>query len=188
MNSASFFLKIKTHLALLTLVALAGAAPGFAADAIEVGKAKVGKPFVLKFKATDGREVDLSKMKGKVVLVDFWATWCKPCMDEMPNVKRVYQAYHDKGFEIIGISFDKAPGPTPRAMEKTAAQVAGFAQANGMPWPHHYDGQHWNNAFGRRFAINSIPAVFLFDKNGLLVTTDAKGEHLEPAVRRLLGL
>jgi thiol-disulfide isomerase/thioredoxin len=158
-----------------------------AAGLLSIGEAK-HTPMDLRFTAADGREVDLAKLRGKVVLVDFWATWCKPCMDEMPNVKRVYQAYHDKGFEIIGISFDKAPGPTPRAMEKTAAQVAGFAQANGMPWPHHYDGEYWNNAFGRRFAINVLPTVFLFDQNGLLVTTDAKGEKLEPAVRRLLGL
>ncbi|MBX7123785.1 MAG: TlpA family protein disulfide reductase [Opitutaceae bacterium] len=145
-------------------------------------------PLELKFTAADGRKVDLAKLRGKVVLVDFWATWCQPCMEEMPNVKRVYEKYHAQGFEIIGISFDKAPGATAREMEKTAAQVVEFAQTNGMPWPHHYDGQYWNNAFGRRFAINSIPAVFLIDQNGLLVTTEAKGDKLEPAVSRLLGL
>ena len=158
-----------------------------AAGLLAIGEAK-RTPLELKFTAADGREVDLAKLRGKVVLVDFWATWCKPCLDEMPNVRRVYEKYHAQGFEIIGISFDKAPGATPRAMEKTAAQVAEFAQANGMPWPHHYDGEYWNNAFGRRFAINVLPTVFLFDQNGLLVTTDAKGEKLEPAVRRLLGL
>lgn len=158
-----------------------------AAGLLSIEEAK-RTPMEFRFTAADGREVDLAKLRGKVVLVDFWATWCKPCMDEMPNVKRVYEKYHAQGFEIIGISFDKAPGVTPRAMEKTAAQVVEFAQANGMPWPHHYDGQYWNNAFGRRFAINVLPTVFLFDQNGLLVTTDAKGEKLEPAVRHLLGL
>jgi len=158
-----------------------------AAGLLSVAEAK-RVPMEFKFTAADGREVDLAKLRGKVVLVDFWATWCKPCMDEMPNVKRVYEKYHAQGFEIVGISFDKAPGATPRAMEKTAAQVVEFAQAHGMPWPHHYDGLYWNNTFGQRFAINVLPTVFLFDKNGLLITTDAKGEKLEPAVRGLLGL
>ncbi|SDS04894.1 TlpA disulfide reductase family protein [Opitutus sp. GAS368] len=145
-------------------------------------------PLELKFTAADGREVDLARLRGKVVLVDFWATWCAPCMEEMPNVKRVYEKYHDQGFEIIGISFDKAPGATPRAMEKTAAQVCDFAAAHGMPWPQGYDGRYWETAVGHRFAINSIPAAFLLGKDGRLVTTDNHGEKLEPHVREALGL
>jgi thiol-disulfide isomerase/thioredoxin len=145
-------------------------------------------PLALRFTAADGREVDLAALRGKVVLIDFWATWCKPCMDEMPNVRRVYEAYRDRGFEVVGISFDKAPGESPRGMEKTAAQVAEFARANGMSWPTHYDGQYWDNELGRRFAIRMLPTVFLLDRSGRLATTDAKGEKLEPAVRSLLGL
>lgn len=145
-------------------------------------------PLDLKFVAADGREVDLAALRGKVVLIDFWATWCKPCMDEMPNVIRVYEAYRAQGFEVIGISFDKAPGAAPRAFEKTAAQVVEFARANGMSWPHHYDGEYWANEIGRRFAIRVLPTVFLLDREGRLVSTEAKGAKLEPAVRKLLGL
>jgi thiol-disulfide isomerase/thioredoxin len=145
-------------------------------------------PLELTFTATDGREVDLAKLRGKVVLIDFWATWCVPCIKEMPNVRAAYKKYHDRGFEVVGISFDKAPGPTPRAMEKTAAQVNEFAMKNDMPWPHHYDGKYWDNEFGRRFAIHEIPAVFLIGKDGRLITTEAHGEKLDREVKRALGL
>lgn len=144
-------------------------------------------PLELAFTAADGRPVDLAKLRGKVVLVDFWATWCKPCLEEMPHVRAAYQKYHDRGFEVIGISFDKAPGPTPRAMERTAEQVSRFARENGMPWPHHYDGAYWQNELGRRFAINEIPATFLLGKDGRLVTTEAHGERLGDEVARLLA-
>jgi thiol-disulfide isomerase/thioredoxin len=144
------------------------------------------EPLGLRFTAVDGREVDLAKLRGKVVLVDFWATWCVPCMKEMPNVRAAYKKYHDRGFEVVGISFDKAPGATPRPMEKTAAQVIEFARQNDMPWPHHYDGQYWANEFGRRFAIHELPATFLLGKDGRLVTTDTHGAKLDAAVSRLL--
>jgi thiol-disulfide isomerase/thioredoxin len=144
-------------------------------------------PLELKFTAVDGREVDLAKLRGKVVLVDFWATWCVPCLKEMPTVRAAYKKYHDRGFEVIGISFDKAPGARTIAMEKTAAQVDEFAKQNDMPWPHHYDGNFWQNEFGRRFAIHEIPAVFLIGQDGLLVTTEAHGEQLDAALRKLLG-
>ena len=175
MNSASFFLKIKTHLALLTLVALAGAAPGFAADAIEVGKAKVGKPFVLKFKATDGREVDLSKMKGKVVLVDFWATWCGPCMKELPNVKAAYDRLHDKGFEIVGISFDNKKEALNHVLKKEK-----------MEWPQYFDGRGWENRIGEKLGIESIPTMWLIDRKGNLREMNAR-KDLVAQVEKLLA-
>ena len=144
-------------------------------------------PLDLKFTAADGREVDLAKLRGKVVLVDFWATWCVPCLKEMPYVRAAYKKFHDRGFEVVGISFDKAPGAQPRGMERTAAQVDQFARENDMPWPHHYDGKYWDNEFGRRFAIASIPATFLLGKDGRIATTEAHGEKLAVEIERLLG-
>lgn len=175
MNSASFIRKFKTLLALLTLVTLAGAAPGFAADAIDVGKAKVGKPFVLKFKATDGREVDLSKMKGKVVLVDFWATWCGPCMKELPNVKAAYDRLHDKGFEIVGISFDNKKEALNHVLKKEK-----------MEWPQYFDGRGWENRIGEKLGIESIPTMWLIDRKGILREMNAR-KDLVAQVEKLLA-
>jgi len=147
-------------------------------------------PLELKFAALDGSAVDLANYRGKVVLIDFWATWCVPCMEEMPNVKRVYQAYHDKGFEIIGISLDRAPrNPAkPIPMEKTAGQLKEFLVKENMPWVQHYDGKHWDNEFSRRFALGSIPATFLIGKDGRIYSTENHGDHLEANVRKALGL
>jgi thiol-disulfide isomerase/thioredoxin len=144
-------------------------------------------PLDLKFTAADGREVDLAKLRGKVVLVDFWATWCVPCLKEMPYVRAAYKKFHDRGFEVVGISFDKAPGAQPRGMERSAAQVDQFARENDMPWPHHYDGNYWGNEFGRRFAIASLPTTFLLGKDGRIATTEAHGEKLAVEIERLLG-
>ncbi len=145
-------------------------------------------PLELKFATLSGGEFDLAQWRGKVVLIDFWATWCVPCMKEMPNVRAAYKKYHDRGFEVVGISFDKAPGAKPRAMEKDGAQVLRFAAENDMPWPQYYDGKYWENEIGRRFSINSIPATFLVGKDGRLVTTEAHGEELDRELQRLLGL
>src|SRR2546430_1282239 len=100
----------------LTMIALANLCPtnralSAAADkSLELSSAAVGKPLAMKFQAVDGQEVDLSKLQGKVVLIDFWATWCGPCRAELPNVKAAYEKLHPKGFEIIGISFDDSKG------------------------------------------------------------------------------
>src|SRR2546428_11372592 len=85
------------------------------------------KPDV-KFTAVDGREVDLAKLKGKVVLVDFWATWCGPCVGEVPHVVETYKKFHDKGFEIVGISLDQ---------NKDA--LVNFTKSHGMTWPQYFD-------------------------------------------------
>jgi thiol-disulfide isomerase/thioredoxin len=114
-------------------------------------------------------------LKDKVVLLDFWATWCGPCVGEVPNVKRVYNELHPKGFEIIGISLDKN--------EKALKQ---FIAEYEIPWPQYFDGRGWGNAYGLQFNVTAIPAMFLVDKKGVLREMDAR-EELESKVKKLLA-
>jgi len=166
------------------------------------------QPLEMKFTAADGREVDLAKLRGKVVLIDFWATWCGPCIAELPNLTRVYNEYHAKGFEVVGISFEnsglideaalrnprnagKAVDTPEQAAEKKAKakeKMLAFAKQKGMTWPQHFDGMYWENEYGTKYNIRGIPAMFLLDREGKLVDTNARGEKLEPMVRKLLGI
>ena len=139
------------------------------------GEAAKGKPLDIKFQAEDGRHVDLSKMQGKVILVDFWATWCGPCVGEIPHVKAAYEKFHAKGFEVVGISLDSE---LPRLRE--------FTKAQGMPWPQYFDGKGWGNLISTRFGIKGIPAMWLVDKNGNLTDTNAR-ENLEAKIESLLA-
>ena len=145
-------------------------------------------PIELKFTAADGREVDVAALRGKVVLIDFWATWCGPCVQEIPNVVGVYGQYHPRGFEIVGISFDQAPDATnPARRQKTAEEVLAFTKEKGMPWPQYYDGTDWQNPLGKKYGIRGIPAMFLLDKRGMVVSTNARGPKLAAEVNRLLA-
>ena len=133
------------------------------------------KPLELKFTAVDGREVDLAKMQGKVVLIDFWATWCGPCVAELPNVLKAYKELHPKGFEIVGISLDS-----------DKEKLESFVKERGMEWPQFFDGQGWKNEIASRYGINSIPAMWLVNKKGMVVDTAARG-GLEEKVAKLLA-
>jgi thiol-disulfide isomerase/thioredoxin len=111
----------------------------------------------LQFTAVDGREVDLVGMRGKVVLVDFWATTCGPCIKELPRVKAAYDKFRGQGFEVIGISCDT-----------DKEQLNKFLDEKGFPWPQYFDGKGFGNKISQSFGIDGIPHMFLVDKKGLL--------------------
>lgn len=132
------------------------------------------KPLDLKFTAVDGSQVDLANLRGKVVLIDFWATWCPPCRGEVPNVVAAYNKYHDQGFDIVGISLDQDKGA-----------LLAFTKEHGMVWPQYFDGKGWDNAISRKFGIDSIPAMWLVGKDGKVATTNGR-EDLAGQVEKLL--
>jgi thiol-disulfide isomerase/thioredoxin len=134
------------------------------------------KPITLKYTAMDGKEVDLAKMRGKVVLVDFWATWCGPCREEVPNVVAAYKKYHEKGFEVVGVSLDE---------DKEA--VLTYTKEQNMTWPQHFDGKGWQNEVAVKYGIQSIPAMWLVDKKGMIRSTEARGEQLTALIEKLLA-
>jgi peroxiredoxin len=135
----------------------------------------LGKPVDLQFTAVDGRSVDLAALKGKVVLIDFWATWCGPCVGEVPNVKKTYDQFHARGFEIVGISLDK---------DKDS--LTNFVAEHKMAWPQFFDGQYWQNKYAKQFGIESIPTMWLIDKKGDLRDINAR-ENLSGGVQKLLA-
>lgn len=138
----------------------------------------MGSKLTLSFKPLDtdkhGEEVSIESLKGKVVLIDFWATWCGPCIQELPNVKQAYADLHGQGFEILGISFDNDESALTR-----------FVKKENMPWPQYFDGKGWGNTFGQRFGINSIPSMWLVDKKGVLRDMNARTD-LVSKVKKLL--
>lgn len=130
----------------------------------------------IQFTAIDGTAVDLATMRGKVVLVDFWATWCGPCMQEMPGVLQLYREKHGSGFEVIGISLDQQRASLDQALSRLA-----------IPWPQYFDGKGWENEISVANGIRSIPATYLIDKEGNLKHVGLRGDALRQAVERLLN-
>jgi len=137
----------------------------------------IGDTLDISFTALDGREVKLADLKGKVVLVDFWATWCVPCIKVMPEIKKLHDEFHDRGFEIIGISLDS-----------DKEKLESFLAKEGIKWPQYFDGAGWENEIARQYGIESIPATFLIGADGLIAATDSPVETLYARVDSLIRL
>jgi peroxiredoxin len=119
---------------------------------------------------TSGHNVSLAEFKGKYVLIDFWATWCGPCMAEMPNVRKAYEKYKASGFEIIGVSLDR-----PDSKEKWKKVIV----RDHLAWTHVSDLNWWNSKAALAYNINSVPANFLIDPNGKIIGKNLRGEALQ---------
>lgn len=134
--------------------------------------------FMAKLTRLDGTALNLPKdMKGKVLVIDFWATWCGPCMREVPHMKEIYAKYKAKGVEFIGVSLDKA---------NMAAKLAEFVKSNEMTWVHTYSGQGWADATVRQYGIRGIPSVWVIGKDGKIITDQGR-QNLEEAIEKALA-
>jgi thiol-disulfide isomerase/thioredoxin len=134
----------------------------------------LGKPLAIQFTTADGRAVNPATLSNQVVLVDFWATWCPPCMALVPEVKQLYRQFHTNGFEVVGINFDDDPGAAQR-----------FIQEQGLVWPQYLGGRS-NNKFGHEYSVNALPSVWLVDRAGNV--RDLHGtENLRAKVEKLMA-
>ena len=122
----------------------------------------------------DGKKVKLSSFKGKVVLMDFWASWCRPCRMESPNVVKAYNKYKDKGFVVLSISSDQD-------LEKWKTAI----QQDGLIWSTHFADALGGNIANKTYEVSYIPKMFLLDKTGEIVGKDLRGEALEDAIKKL---
>ncbi len=151
-------------------------AEGMLARLETMKKLKIGAE-ALDFRTTDiaGKAIGLSDYRGKVVLLDFWATWCAPCRAEMPHVKDVYATFNDKGFEILGVS-----------MDNNRQTLDSYLEEQDMKWRQIYDGKGWKAEIGQIYAVSSIPATFLIDKEGKIRYKNLRGDELKEAVEMLV--
>jgi len=124
----------------------------------------------------DGGELALKDALGKLTLVDFWAAWCKPCRAENPNIVRVYEKYHDKGLNVLGVSLDRTEEAWKKAIE-----------ADGLTWQHVSHVAYFNDPIAKLYNVDAIPAAFLLDENGMIVAKNLRGPALEEKVAELLN-
>lgn len=138
---------------------------------------QIGQP-AIEFTMNDpsGNPVSLSSFRGKFLLIDFWASWCSPCRAENPNVVKAYQAYSSKGFDVLGVSFDRDKNKWEKAI-----------QDDHLTWTHVSDLKYWANAAGKMYGINSIPANVLLDQNQIILARNLKGEELMKKLEELFG-
>ncbi len=134
------------------------------------------EPLAFEVTSITGEKLSPAQYKGKVLLLDFWATWCGPCKADMPHVKKVYDKYNKKGFEIVGISLDRSR----ESLDKYIAQ-------NNIRWPQYFDGKYWNNDIATDYGVKSIPATYLIDRKGKIRYKSLRGRQLEKAVEELIA-
>ena len=136
----------------------------------------VGQQFELSGRTIDGKEFEISSLRGKVVLVDFWATWCGPCVAELPNVKELYERYQEQGFEVVGVSLDQEL-PT----------LKSFLRSNEIPWATvpAYSGSE--NPVLAYYGVFTIPQMILVDQEGKIIATGLRGEELNAHLKSIFG-
>ena len=152
-------------------------------EAAELAAQKIRAALVVGTKFPDFNETDLSgqplslaNSRGKVVLLDFWATTSESCRAELPRIMTAYRKYHDQGFGIIGISLDQ-----------DRAKFTEFTQAMGLVWPQYFDGMGWQNKLAVKYGVERIPATYLLDRERKIIGKDLHGEALLAAVAKALG-
>ncbi|HEY2083559.1 MAG TPA: TlpA disulfide reductase family protein [Verrucomicrobiae bacterium] len=129
------------------------------------------------FKETDldGRPLSISQYKGKVVLIDFWATWCMPCVIELPDIQKAYDKFHDQGFQVVGVSLDDDKD-----------RLKEFVQQRKMPWPQYFDGKVWENKLAVKYGIAVTPTIFLIDRDGKIIGQLNPGDDLDKEIAQAL--
>ena len=144
----------------MSLVAVGGKAPDFSAPTPE------------------GEELAMSDALGKLTLIDFWASWCKPCREENPNIVRVYEKYKDQGFNVLGVSLDR-----PGQKDKWEQAI----KEDNLNWDHVSNLMFWQDPIAEQYGIRAIPAAFLLDEKGVIIAKDLRGQALEDKVAEVLG-
>ena len=140
-------------------------------------KVAVGQPAVV-FTQNDtaGQPISPDQFKGQYLLIDFWASWCGPCRQENPNVVAMYNEFHEKGFEILGVSFDQ-----------DRAKWLGAIEQDGLMWPQVSDLGGWDNAAGKQYGVRSIPHTVLLDPDGTIIAKNLRGEELREKLEEIFA-